>query len=84
MRTAIRWHRRVFGLSELFNLNVLKAASAGMVLAWSADIRRAPSPLNGERAGVRGESKCGRFLAQEYPARLFRLATMPPSDYPRA
>ena len=47
--------RRVLGAIERLDSTSTTVMSAAMKLTWLADIRLAPSPLNGERAGVRGE-----------------------------
>jgi len=47
-------------------------AAAGYV-ASTKDARRAPSPLNGERAGMRGENGFGARIDKQL-AKLFRLS----------
>jgi hypothetical protein len=51
-------YRRVLGGSELFGPHARHATGAAMRVALCKAVRRAPSPLDGKRAGMRGE--CGR------------------------
>jgi len=59
-------HRRVPRVSELFDLNDQDVASAAMLFALTKEADRAPSPLNGERAGVRGETVHIAFLLRGF------------------
>src|SRR5436190_18837943 len=49
--------RRVPSAAEFFGPNTQNAASAAMSVALTDAFTAPPSPLNGERAGVRGEYK---------------------------
>ena len=46
---------RAQGVSEVLGPNSQEATSAELGIGLIQDVRRAPSPFNGERAGVRGE-----------------------------